>query len=773
MSSSTNEPSQASASSPRDFFDHAAGAVRWLGTASLLATLFSRNLFPSEDATSGTGIYFLPLAFLAGICLLAERSLGVRGPRLLVPALAWLALVAGWALAASKAEYSYPAIQMVWEWLATGMVALYAWHQGGTAGSARVASAVVIIVLMQSFLAGYESLVTLPHLRTMYEKNDPAVAEAMRAIGVERGSKFEESFRNRLYSSEPLGTTGHPNSLAGILVLALPAVVLLVRESFRSRPGGSGRRGLERWLGRTVAMGVLTAVLAALLLTKSRSAWLAVPPMLLVWFWLRRREHRHLAISWQLLAAGLAILLVLGTGLTRAGILDREIISQAGQSLAYRWEWWQASWPIIVRSPLWGVGPGNFRNHYLEFKLPFSSEEIADPHQFAIELAATGGIVCLLAYGVLLLVTWRAATRPADRPTEPVSVGLPVEGWFGLLLGIALVALLETGLVPLVARPLEHPALGVALIAAGVVGLLGRVGVRWQDGSLRPALAAGVVGLHLHWLMSGGVAFPALMVASWGLLSSSAGGISPARKGSSMVDLVGGAALAGLTLLFVFSALAPRLERDPWVARARTMEEKISQAWSPSDPEVRPTLWVRLVREFQTWAEACRSAAQQLPADREGWERLAMAETSLMRLSARLRHPEEQAAYRRSLKAWDEILRLDPRRSASYAQRGALFREVAASGLDPEAGRRAERDLARAAELYPNLARRQWEWGEALQGIGENREAARRYQRAIELNQTPHTDKRLSEPQRQWAEAFLKNHPPEVSPSPAREGGGP
>jgi hypothetical protein len=45
-----------------------------------------------------------------------------------------------------------------------------------------------------------------------------------------------------------------------------------------------------------------------------------------------------------------------------------------------------------------------------------------------------------------------------------------------------------------------------------------------------------------------------------------------------------------------------------------------------------------------------------------------------------------------------------------------------------------------------------------LQGLGRSEEGLARYRRAIELDQTPHLDKKLSAPQRQWAKAFIENN---------------
>jgi hypothetical protein len=733
--------------------DRSVSFLERVGMMLLVAAVACRNLFPSEDAVDGSGTYFIPLSFLVGACLLAERILSDRRPSLVWPAGGWSLLLAGWACSGWHAEYRFPAINLFWEWVSVGILSLYAWHAGAKRGSTVIASLLLTLALMQSLLAGYESLVSIPNLRALYERNDPAVLNAVRELGVERGSKLEESFRNRLYSSEPLGTTGHPNSLAAVLVLAMPLVLLSVRSSFNTP--------YSRWAGIGGSLLLLTAVVTALLMTKSRSAWIAVVPGVITW-WMLRPEGRF-DRSWRWIGMGGCLVSLLVASLAGLGILDREILTQAGQSLSYRWEWWQGTLPVIASSVLWGVGAGHFRNHYLMHKLPFSSEEIADPHQFILELWATGGLLVLLAYLGLLIYSLRKGLLPADRPNGDVRIGLSREGWIGLWVAVVLVATLEIGLVPLLARPDEHASLLAIIVAGGTVSMLGWIGVRWKDEHIRPAIVGGVVGLHVHYLAAGGVAFPALMSASLVSLSMIAGSLPPRARMSIAWAGLASFLLAVVSISYAFCFLVPRVERDQLLTRARRMEQRIGQVWSVTDPAVRPELWAQLVPEFRTWTELCREAAGRVPGDREGWDRLAMAESTYLRLLAKLRQPDEEQAFRRAKKAWDQSLELDPRRSISWSKRGALYREVAASGLGKPDDRiswkgSAYEDFLRSAELYPQSAIRHWDLAGVLEEVGNPSDAVSQYREALRLDQTPHEDKRLTRPQRQWAEAYILNH---------------
>ncbi len=74
--------------------------------------------------------------------------------------------------------------------------------------------------------------------------------------------------------------------------------------------------------------------------------------------------------------------------------------------MEYRLQYWRGTAKVIVAAPWFGVGPGNFRPHYLQHKLAETSEEISDPHNFVLDVVANAGVpgalALLLLAGVLL-----------------------------------------------------------------------------------------------------------------------------------------------------------------------------------------------------------------------------------------------------------------------------------------------------------------------------------------------------------------------------------
>ena len=68
---------------------------------------------------------------------------------------------------------------------------------------------------------------------------------------------------------------------------------------------------------------------------------------------------------------------------------------------------------MIAAHPWLGCGPGNFQEAYTLYKLPEASEEIADPHNFLLEVWATAGtpaaVGLLAVLGCFAFAAWQLA----------------------------------------------------------------------------------------------------------------------------------------------------------------------------------------------------------------------------------------------------------------------------------------------------------------------------------------------------------------------------
>jgi O-antigen ligase len=130
--------------------------------------------------------------------------------------------------------------------------------------------------------------------------------------------------------------------------------------------------------------------------------------------------------------AGLLLLLA-GVGFA-TGRLDSETVFEAPKSVRYRLEYWQPTLRLLMDDPLLGPGLGDFRSHYLRYKLPQSSEEILDPHNFILDAWANGGLLALLAVvGVVVLGASRLFRLHDPVAASPEAVSFP--WWTSLAIG--------------------------------------------------------------------------------------------------------------------------------------------------------------------------------------------------------------------------------------------------------------------------------------------------------------------------------------------------
>jgi hypothetical protein len=121
------------------------------------------------------------------------------------------------------------------------------------------------------------------------------------------------------------------------------------------------------------------------------------------------------------LAVGVALIVAV---LVVVAWWDPLILTEAGKSLAYRFDYWRGAWELIARVPWFGFGVGNFQSTYLQVKVATAAESPADPHNFLLEVAHGGGIPLLffLLLGIgasgYLAFCWKKAESPEASPSR-------------------------------------------------------------------------------------------------------------------------------------------------------------------------------------------------------------------------------------------------------------------------------------------------------------------------------------------------------------------
>ena len=680
------------------------GLRRWL-LGALVALFVVRPLFPSESAAfEGDG---LPLVML-WIALATFWMLGAIGWAefrvrfgcfdAAVLALAVLHTIAGVAAAAHLSPR--PAVNVLWEWIGLGLAYFLARQFIVTRREAR--AAVVAMIALAASLSSYglyQYCYEMPRTRAEYAADPDA---AMRAAGMSfpPGSPQRKLFEDRLASTEPIATFALTNSLAGYLVPWLVVAAGIVAGSSS---------------GRVRVVLCMIPVAACLLLTKSRSGYAAaVFGFLLVGMLCRRQKLR---IGWKLPAVVATIATILVAAAILAGGLDREVLSEASKSLGYRVQYWQSTMRMIGDKPLLGCGPGNFQFAYTRYKLPEASEEVADPHNFLLEVWATAGTPAMLAMlAALACFAWKVYPRSnglhGNVPEAESDVAIPngdLHVYGGAVCGF------------LAAIPLGQMSAGPPGLASVFIGLPAAVACiallhGWVDNGRLPGVlpAIGLSALLVNLLAAGGIGFPGVAGSLWLLAALGLNESSDVAPRS----LPRGVALGGLIVAITLavtcyqSAYGPVLRCQGFLRLAES---------NPADAR-----------------QHLAAAAESDPLSARPWRQLTAITFGAWRQDA------SAEKFRRFETCNATVLQLEPNSSTAWASSADWYAKAFAETGQKEHIDRAVQHYRRAVQLYPNNG---MHWAKlALAHRAAGNEAAFRdaADGALRLDKlTPHKEKKL------------------------------
>jgi hypothetical protein len=719
----------------------AASRLWLLGTCVALS--IARLLSPSESvAWRGDG---LPLDLIWLVALLGWATAAWHDRRVTVRA-GWIdagvALLVAWsavaAIHSAQVDAPRPAMNMLFNWLALG-AALWLWRQL-IADEREVRTLIAVFVAIAVGISGYglhQYFVSLPADRARYLA-DPDAALAAEGLNFPAGSIERELFEQRLMSTEPPATFALANSLAGWLVPWLLVAVAVGWFAWRDRRGNNVA-GTSRVLVGVLLM--LTVAGLVLLLTKSRSAVVALAAgvPLLVWA-LRRGRELHLrraALVGSAIAAAVVLLIAIGVF---AGGLDREVLSEAPKSLGFRWQYWQATATMVRDLPWLGCGPGNFGDHYTRYKLPTASEEITDPHNLFLEIAATAGLPAALALAAVLAgVLWlwfRGCVREDQEMVGAVTSNARQSsrlstGQRAILVG-ALAGLALAWIAPYATGGLIDIAPGLVLtIACGAIGA-GIVWLLWpwvEHGTLAaPMLAAAALALAVNLLAAGGIAFPAVAGAMWLLIAltldvtemsveqsairTSGRMVRRINVGRIPLSIAGLASLTAVVGCYWFGyrpVVLSLLESSAARAASGTEIEQLLESAADNDPY---------------------AAQPQLDLAQWNFERW--------------NHDQQPQSFAQFEATVNKAIELRPSQSAVWLRVGLWYRQVAARTHQAEHFDRAVDACRRAVELYPNHAREHAMLALACHAAGHGEDAQREAAEAWRFDAlTPHADQRL------------------------------
>jgi hypothetical protein len=699
-----------------------------------LVLLVARPLFPSEDADAGSGLVLVALWGLVAVLWAAGQYLQSR----ICWYAAWidlapLLLFAAIVVSVIRCDTLRPAINMACEWAGLILSYLSIRQLFRSSISQRLLIAAMLGVAVTLSVYGlYQVFWGLDSMRADYARNRMTV---LQDLEITPGSAQEEAFKNRLNSHEPFATFALANSLAGFLLAWLPLTLgwwfhPLLYGAHENAPDGS--RGYEQTKAAVIhyVVGAIMvfSVFICLILTQSRTAYVGVCVQLVL---LGALFGRTLILRlWNVVggtklafaAVGAITLIAAVIAIAwQRGKIDEMLFTQSAKSFSYRLEYWQATLRMIAERPWNGTGPGNFRSHYLRYKLPQSSEEVIDPHNMVLEVVATSGLLAGAALvGIIAAATMRMFLRPGVAQL-PSNSSIPIRLWLGGIAGFTVAAALWGGLEPWIYITL----CGVWCCTSATVWWLGYLVIDSQ------VTAIAIVGVAIHLLGAGGISMPGVSQSIWALLAVglnvSEGAVTPRQVGDRLWPRIVLLGVVGLWAIFVSLVLRPVVLSISSVSVGRNLLAK---------------------RDLGGAEARFRVAAEEDKLSAEPWLELSRIHYERW-LSGRGQAADEQFGY--AVAAGEQAHRLAPSRLEPIRRLAELY-GVRAERSNGFWGKTAEL-YGRCIELYPNNAGLWVQLARAYWHDGQTEAAKQSAARALQLDaQTPHLDRKLTPAERKLLE---------------------
>ena len=546
---------------------------RWLLAGCM--SLFTARLLIAGDlgANAGQGLLldmlWIFMLLFWSIAAIRAGSLKVRFTQIDGAVLGLFTLVAVFSLYHMRISAPRPVVNCLWEWCLMGL-AYFLLRQAvtSTADVRAVFGVMIAFAVSLSALGYFQYTVDRWETINRYEaiKHDRLMMLEETGHWSPPDSPERKRFEDRLHSSEPFARFTLANSLAGYLA---PWLVVLAGIAVTSKQGKSLTMG--GWLLLLLAVFIG----GCLFLTKSRSGVLAVLVGLgLLWF-LSRGKDKH---RWRWPLGTAAGVLLLGAGVYFAGGLDREVFTQAGRSLSFRLQYWQAATRMLADHPVSGVGLGQFQLNYTRYKLPEASEEISDPHNFLLELASLAGVpallLLLLVIGLISFTLYRRLDRPVLKDVSPEQA---LTGSYRFAGGGALAGLF-IGLFASMSAEVPIPIRSFTILLLMLLVGLGAMLPWIRAGKITPSLAlVGMFVLLVNLLAAGSLIFPGVAGSLWILIACGASLTDNAKAVRSHIPHLAYilASLAGLVgIMCYLTAYWPTLSSADLTARSLEAQQR-------------------------------------------------------------------------------------------------------------------------------------------------------------------------------------------------------
>jgi len=189
-------------------------------------------------------------------------------------------------------------------------------------------------------------------------------------------------------------------NLSGLMPTEVERVAILGIALVAGRRAWRARAWPDVSLSSALALGLAPIGALALLLSRTRSAWLGLVAGLALLAWMKKPR----LLLFLPVGLGLVLLLSPRTVLERLTVMD--------DSSRDRYYMWQAGLDMIMDKPIFGQGTGMILDAYPKFRWQGAPNPNAPHlHNNFIQIAAERGLPCLIFLGWLLFLLGREAFR--------------------------------------------------------------------------------------------------------------------------------------------------------------------------------------------------------------------------------------------------------------------------------------------------------------------------------------------------------------------------
>jgi hypothetical protein len=474
--------------------------------------------------------------------------------------------------------------------------------------------------------------------------------------------------------------------------------------------------------------------------------------------------RRFLAAHKAALLTGSAVLAVCGAAVFRTEWMARGIM-KFWESSSKRTDYWIATWSMIREHPWLGVGPGNFGRLYTTYMLPRAFEQIKDPHNFILEVWATGGVFALIALVVALALFFRRTCfmpRQTRRQTDTnTRWEFYLGGLAGLVLGFVLRSMGQSADEMLLEGFFSACR---SIIWFATFALFFRIPCSGRGRSV--ALTAGAAALLVNLLFSGGIAMPSVAQPLWIIVALALNTMAPppprdvpsTHWSLRILPLL---VMGGIGLAYFAFLCFPAISCDNALAQARQHYAKwrdVTDNISADEPQAQRFqaasragyyLETRILKPVERAVEAD-------PGNASAWLELAEWYGELCKLS---RTPQQmERVSRKAIRCAEQAQSLDPDNKEPYLLKHKLHLLLAQrfKPREKEENGYAAEAMRAAVDRDPTNARLRYQLVETLFLADLPVDGRRHANIALELDeQATRPERRLTGPQREQIRTWL------------------